>query len=99
MTGEAAARFKQVFAVGNVAALLLGKFAIETILPEVSSNRLDLFLTILVAQRRHAGVHRLGETPEGWHLGARTKTLRVCQPLRHPFLAQFQTHVLKIRSD
>src|SRR5258705_13293423 len=99
MTGEAAACFKQVFSVRNVAALLRRKFAIKTVLPKVSSYRVYLILTVLVAQWRHAGVHRLGETPEGWHLGARTETLRVCQPLRHPFLAQLQTNVLKIWSD
>src|SRR5258705_7805489 len=99
MTAETTASFKQIFSVRDISTLLLGEFAFETVLPEVRSNRLDLLLAILVAHRRHAIVNRLGETPEGRHLGTRTKTLRIREPYRHPFLAKLQTNILEIRSD
>src|SRR4029434_10542229 len=69
VAGQTDARFKQIFSVRDITTLLLGEFAFETVLPEVRSNRLDLFLTIFVAHRRHAVLNGLGETPEGRHLG------------------------------
>ena len=89
MTCETAARFKQILAAILVTLLLRGSLAVKTVLPKVSGDRLQIFRAIRVVR----------ETPEGRHLGAGTKRLRIFQPNRNPFLAELQTHIFQIWSD
>src|SRR2546425_9673784 len=99
MAAEASARLKQLFAVSGIAALLFGKLSIEAVLPEVGRDRLYLLLSVGITHVRAAIVRSVGKTPEGWHLGARTKTLRISQPNRNPLLAQLQAHIFQVRPN
>src|SRR5258706_6426851 len=90
VTGETATRLKQSLAVILVSLLLRGNFAIETVLPKVRRYGFQVLRSLFAV---------FSETPEGGHLRTRTKSLRVLQPNRNPFLAQLEAHVLEIRTN
>src|ERR1700754_1977498 len=96
MTRQTAARFKELFAVTSVAALLLGKLDVETVLPEIRRDGLELLWTILVAQFSVRAFKWSGEAPERRHFGAGTKRLRVLEPMRYPLFAQLHAHVFQV---
>src|SRR5436853_3277854 len=89
MTCETAARFKQILAAILVTLLLRGSLAVKTVLPKVSGDGLQIVRAVRVIR----------ETPEGRHLGAGTKSLRIFQPNRNPFLAELQSHVFQVWPD
>src|ERR1051326_407832 len=100
VTRKTAPTLEKSLAVLRVSFCLLRDFRIKTLLPQVSSDGLNLFLTILVAHICAGRAFRQGtEAPEHRHLRVRTKCLRIVQPDRHPFLAQLDANVLEVWSN
>src|SRR5687768_2825648 len=89
MAAKTAARLKKFLSFSLIAARLFGRLALKTFLPEISGNRLDLFLAVLIDL----------EPPELRHLGTGAESLRIPEPQRNPFLAKFQLHIFQIWSD
>src|ERR1022692_4750741 len=84
MAGQKAARLKQLLAARGIAGLLLRRrWTGPSRLPHERGERADLVAG--EAERRH--------------LRARAKSLRILQPDRNPFLAQFEPDVFKIGAD
>src|SRR6185369_9445013 len=68
VASETTAAFEKLFAVSGVAALLLGNLDVETVLPEVRRDGLDLRLAVLVSHVVLLAFITTRETPEHRHL-------------------------------
>src|SRR5687767_367610 len=81
VAGQTTTSFKQLFSVARISAWLRCQCVSKAVLPKVRGDRLDLLACVLVAHVR-AFVSVRGETPERWHLGTRSKLLRILKPNR-----------------
>src|SRR6266545_2998597 len=99
MTSETAARFKKFFSVSRITALLFGNLALKAVLPEIRGDGLYLLFAVGILHMRSTVGGIRGKAPERRHFGARTKSLRIREPHRNPFLAEFQTQILQIWSN
>src|SRR5690349_24843077 len=87
--------------MSSVALRLRGQLSVEALLPQVSSDRLDLIRAVLVAQMSAVGgaFRSHTETPERRHLCSRTECLWVLEPDRQPLFAQLDANVLEVWSN
>ena len=100
VTRKTSTPLEKLFAVTGIALRLSWYFGIETFLPEIRRDGLNLFGCVLVRLRRaDRSFVQMPKAPERRHLGAGTKRLRILQPNRYPFLAQLHAHVLQVWSN